>query len=103
MSALDYVDEETSPFEIENTTLFVPAHTTDRIVSQSGLFTVHPEPEKVFDDDNITKYIFKKEAILRLNIMADKYGINESTIYPGLEGVSKHIAKWNYGSKFFKS
>jgi len=82
-----------SPFEIIEPTLLYPAHMTSRVINQSGLFTLHSTPEEAYDDDAITKYIIKREVFFQLNTMADKYGINESTIYPGLDGITKHFRK----------
>ena len=93
---LDTYNDTESPFEIANPILFKPVHITNRVAAQSGLFTLHPNPDEAYDDDNITKYVIKGDAVADLNTMADRYGINESTIYPGLEGITKHICKWYF-------
>lgn len=87
------IDE--APFDIRVTKhkVFSPAHWDSRIVNQRGLFTVHPYPWKPMPDAWIKKiaiaHQYRRELRKFLNIL----GVNESVIYPGLEGTAKHV-KW---------
>jgi hypothetical protein len=76
-----------------------PNSSHSRLVSQHGYFTLHTEPTIEIEQDelnvNLDKIIIprnlKKEFIFRLNQM----GFNHMTIFPDLEGLSKHLC-WFY-------
>ena len=87
--------KKVSPFEFKRTGLVVPTVFNQRVGSQYGYFTIHGEPQVEFNETNcrgklqcvvISKTI-KKELIFRLN----HYETNYLTIYPDLEGLSKHL------------
>lgn len=62
-----------------------------RIIAQSGLFTIHPEPEKEYDDDRIDKIIVKKEGRKGLKTTLYQYGIHNESVFPDLENLCKHL------------
>lgn len=56
--------KETNPLlisESEPVRKFIPAHLTERIIAQSGLFTVHPEPTIHFENQFIDKFIIPND------------------------------------------
>lgn len=89
--------KQISPFdkriELE---IYQPTTSSARIASQYGYFTIHGNPQKPLDDDSKKGYLerliipsnLKKEIIHSL----DQYGINYLTLYPDLEGLSKHLS-----------
>jgi hypothetical protein len=87
--------ETTSPFDFKGTGLIVPTVFNQRIGNQFGYFTIHGNPKQEFNKKNcegklskiVIKRNIKKDIIFRLN----HYGINYLTIYPDLEGLSKHL------------
>lgn len=85
-----------SPFEISECKLFLPMHSTPRIIAQSGLFTVHSNPSSIFKSKYLQKVVIKEECIIDINIMIDTYGINPSSVFPGLDGLSQHLIS-DYG------
>jgi len=87
---------KTSPFDITSTVTFNPRHITPRITNQSGLFTVHPDPENVYEHDGLCKWIIKNECKTDIRVMLRSYKINYSTLFPSIEGVAK-LLKSNYG------
>ena len=93
---LDKVSLETSPFDVKTTTIFEPHHTTSRIAAQSGLFTVHPNPENVFRHKDLCKWIIKNKCVLEISLMVSNYGINDATVFPELDGIARCI-KYKYG------
>ncbi|MFQ3248058.1 MAG: type I restriction system adenine methylase HsdM [Arenicella sp.] len=72
---------------------YIPAHLNQRIIAQSGLFTIHPSPTKPFSSDQIFKIVIPKNQRSTLKQQLHQYGIHEATVYPGLDGLSRHI-KW---------
>lgn len=92
--------ETFDPFQLNKSYYFhQPTSTINRLDNQFGHFTVHQNPFIPFEDicisNNLKKIIIpsnlKKEILLFLN----HYGINYLTIYPDLEGLSKHLT-WFY-------
>jgi hypothetical protein len=96
----DYI----SPFARTITKIFSPNHISERITAQSGWFTCHAikTDGKVLDFKTIARYRGKLKKLkiathlfptirAQLNLM----GINASTVYPDLEGLSKYL-KWKY-------
>jgi hypothetical protein len=97
ISIQDYPD----PFSFKTGSIYMlqPNSSHSRLVSQHGYFTLHTEPTIEIEQDelnvNLDKIIIprnlKKEFIFRLNQM----GFNHMTIFPDLEGLSKHLC-WFY-------
>ena len=89
------------PFELPNNTVafYQPLASNERIMNQFGYFSIHTKPEIELDEktgnSTLEKIIIpasiKKEIIFALN----QFGINNLTIYPDLEGLSKHLT-WFY-------
>lgn len=83
------------PFKIKDIAVFKPSGIVSRITRQGGVFTVHKDPaipakislgpkellETVIIDKN-----YRKELLFELN----HYGINRSTLFPDLDGLSAH-------------
>ncbi|AQM20572.1 FRG domain-containing protein [Vibrio anguillarum] len=94
--SIDYCDPSESVFDITEVTLFEPTHVTERITSQSGLFTVHPEPSQVFEPHSGEKWLIHQDVVSDLAVMAGRYGVSSRSIFPGLDGITSEIAK-DYG------
>jgi len=75
-----------------------PSASSNRIVNQFGYFSVHLNPSLALDDKTkdgyLEKIIIKKEIKKDLMFMLNQYGINYLTLFPDLEGLSKHLC-WN--------
>lgn len=94
--ALETVQTHDSPFEITSVKSFNPHHITRRIAAQSGLFTVHPDVEIAFDHELLHKWIIKNDCIAKIVVMAETYGVDDASMFPGLDGIAKSISK-KYG------
>ena len=68
-------------------------HVTRRIAAQSGVFTISDDPFKPLDGAGLTKNVFptrlKEEILNRIESM----GINRSSLFPGLDGVARYLAR----------
>ena len=79
-----------------------PPSTNDRIIMQYSFFSAIPtdmqDIEKFLDDytQNTVKYIIDKRLRWRVRDMLDSLNISERLLYPGLEGLSKWIARHYY-------
>ncbi len=87
------IDKYESPFNIDNVGRVDIPHVTPRISTQSGFFTIHPNPEIELDNDNIKAIIIPNNMRRDIKQMLHNYGINQMTIFPGLDGVANHL-KW---------
>jgi hypothetical protein len=96
------VDISSSPFNHSVIKAFKPNHITKRIIAQHGWFTAHEYDEvtgfSILGDNPdykkiLWKFVFKDH--LRTNILSslDLLGINNYTVFPDLDGLSKHL-KW---------
>ena len=100
------LNDTPDPLGISEVYLYYPPHINQRIVVQSGIFTVHNNPQLPLNETekpsdkidkrkgekySIDKIILKKESKKSLKKVLNLYGINEATIYPGLEGIARHL------------
>jgi hypothetical protein len=86
---------EKSPFEYQGYCLFAAPHVTRRIQAQSGFFTIQDDPSK-----SLSEYHHERKLV-KLHIPYDRraefrnllsmFGINESSMFPGLDGIAKSI------------
>lgn len=84
-------EESKSPFEYLEEMKFIPSHITERIIAQSGLFTIHPDPVKPFSGNDIEKIIIKNSFRKELKKILFKYDIHKASLFPGMDGLSEHI------------
>jgi hypothetical protein len=94
-----------SPFEIEELKVLRPSLNNERIIAQSGWFTVHPYSEEKngfipmqVDEDvkvNVTEFTIipglKRELMDHLNML----GFNAQTLFPELAGLC-HYLNWEH-------
>ncbi len=87
------LDAEIEPYEINEVIRYVPKHWDKRIVSQGGLFTVHNDPYKPWSPDGLQLIKVHKDIRQSIKKTLNRFGVNPGTIYPDLDGISKHI-RW---------
>lgn len=98
----DYPD----PLGIDEIFLYFPPHINQRIIAQSGLFTVHNHPNIPLDTTEkpatriskrkgekykVDALVISKEHKQEFKKTLNLYGWNRSTIYPGLDGIAGHL------------
>lgn len=103
-----YVLDPLSNFANEHTTIksikdfegvicYIPRSISPRVLNQKGMFTIHcPSNRKidvvkssiVKDFLNLTKIIIPSSLKPELENMLDDYGVNSSTMFPDLDGLS---------------
>jgi hypothetical protein len=89
------IEEKIDPFSIKEIIVYSPKYSDQRIINQNGIFTIHPYPWHAIICDNKTvfKVIIENNFRRKLRKILNNLGINEGTIYPGIDGIAKHI-KW---------
>lgn len=85
------VDRNPDPFKLKTISKFIPNHITPRITAQTGLFTVHPDPRKPLESKEIKRWVIPNSFRKELKRILDKYGVHRASLFPDLDGLSKHI------------
>ncbi len=80
------------PFKIKKFGKFIPNHITPRITAQIGLFTIHPDPRESLISEDIQRWIIPNKCRKELKQTLYKYGIHRASLFPDLDGFSRHIA-----------
>lgn len=87
------------PFSItDEVMIYVPPYINQRIIAQKGLFTVHKNPITPLSqiciqghEIEITKLIIMQSCHNEIMKTLDRFGINRSFIYPGLDGLASYL------------
>jgi hypothetical protein len=92
--------ERFDPYDIKKPfIIYQPLSTINRLDNQFGYFTIQQDIniplEYLIDKRNLLKIKIKKEIKMEILFMLNQYGINNLTVYPDLEGLSKHL-NWFY-------
>lgn len=87
------LDPDFDPFKTKRIKLFLPNYITERITAQSGLFSVHANPNRVFESKNIQEVTILPSFRKRLKYLLNKMGIHHANMFPDTDGVSKYV-KW---------
>jgi hypothetical protein len=85
------VNDHPDPFRYKKVGKFIPRHLTQRITTQGGLFTVHPNPYEPFESDDMDKIILPRGIRSAFKKTLNKYGVNKFALFPGLDGLAAHI------------
>lgn len=85
-----------NPFTINNSGKFRPNGVASRIVRQGGLFTISSDPNdslknQLKDEEEIREIIISAKYKKQLKEDLNYYGINDSSVFPDLDGLSTHI------------
>lgn len=87
--------EEKKPFTLASHGIYWPPHITPRIPAQRSVFTVHPEPTSPFSPQGLTRWVISTSACGDIKRILDACAINESSLFPDLDGLSRYIG-WRY-------
>jgi len=93
------IEKNPDPFALTEVVEYVPSNFTKRIIAQSGIFTVHNEPEKNFESSNIYKIIIPHDIREDLKTTIYLYGISRASLFPDMDGLAAHI-DWQIEKKW---
>ena len=79
------------PFTVDEVRFFYPGYVTPRLVSQRGLFTVHPDPEEPYQRDDMHQIIIGKECKADFRKKLDSSGTHHAAIFADLDGLSRRL------------
>lgn len=68
------------------------SHITRRIVAQSGLFTIHPNPTEPLRGAKVDKLIIPKSLRKDFKKILFTYGLHRGTLFPDLDGQADFIS-----------
>lgn len=82
--------------DLEDVMLYYPPHISPRIPAQTGLFTVHKNPDQAFNPSTVVRITIGKSPLtLKLNLNA--CGIHKASLFPDVDGLAEHqswLYKW---------
>jgi FRG domain len=87
-----------SPFECKTIGRFSPPLAFDRLRWQRGVFTIHPEPTKIFYLPRMKIIRITKDLVADFRKKLFKAGIDYWHIYPDVHGLGEQM-KWQYKNK----
>lgn len=86
------INKDFTTIKVDKLEFFVPDFNDDRIISQNGLFTIHPYPWNVeLNHPDIKKITIEIGFRRELRKILNRLSINQATMFPDLDGISKHI------------
>jgi hypothetical protein len=88
-------DERRSPFNIMAARSYRPPHISPRITAQRSVLTIHGDPTSELTHPELWKFTIEPRRFFVLKKRIDACGINERTLFPGLDGVARDLA-WRY-------
>jgi hypothetical protein len=88
-------EDADKPFEMSDVRLYHPPHITSRIPAQRGVFTVHPVPTQEYAPASLLRWTIAPVACGKIKSILSACAINEGSLFPGVDGLSRHI-RWRY-------
>jgi hypothetical protein len=79
------------PFEVTDVLFFYPGYVTPRLVSQRGLFTVHPHPDEPYNTNEMHQIVLAKECKADFRRKLDSGGTHHAAILADLDGLSRRL------------
>jgi hypothetical protein len=70
-------------------------HYSERMAAQRGFFTLHRKPDRPFRVRSLIKFVFPSKTRSDTLCVLDFYGVNKSSLFPGLDGIAEYW-KWFY-------
>lgn len=86
---------ENNPFAVPEVGIYRPPHISPRIPAQRSVFTIHPTPTQEFVHRSLKKWVIHQGACGDIKSILASNGINEASLFPDLDGLSRYIS-WRY-------
>jgi hypothetical protein len=88
-------DRSVGLFDSKVVGVFRPPHISPRIPAQSAVFTTHPDPTADFAPSGLQTWTVAKAACHTLKDGLTASGISQASLFPDIDGLSRHVA-WLY-------
>src|SRR5262249_39161205 len=96
-----YVDPTVARLDsVDCVVAYSPRALVRRFIQQSSIFTYHPVPDRPLEPEplpaplqgeNLLRVIIPSAAKVNLLDTLEDYGVTEVTLFPDLEGLSRHV------------
>ncbi len=83
------------PFDAMAPGIYRPPHIASRIPAQRSVLTLHPSPTEAFAPKGLRQWAIAANACVDIKRVLDACGINESSLFPDLDGLSRYLG-WRY-------
>lgn len=87
--------------------IYQPSTSSNRLMNQFGYFTIHSKPDlelnRYTKEGELVKLIIGTELKNEIMFMLNHYGINYMTLFPDLDGLSKHLSWFSENNKYWDS
>jgi len=87
--------DQKRPFNAKTPGIYRPPHIASRIPAQRSVFTLHPNPTEAFAPKGLRKWLIAEGACVEIKRILDACGINDSSLFPDLDGLSRYLG-WRY-------
>lgn len=87
-----------NPFDNPNEGRFTAPLAFDRIRAQRGLFTIHPDPTRIFYPKGLKTLLIDRNKVPEFRRRLFKYGIDHWHIYPDAQGLGAQM-NWQYENR----
>lgn len=82
---------EHDPFALDQVRLFAATHISPRLAAQVGVFTAQPDPTIPLQAPTLRRIRIAAAARHQIRTVLFRYGFNDKTMFPGLEGVAAYV------------
>jgi len=87
---------DVKPFEIDAVHFVYPAHVSQRIVAQRGLFTIHPNPTEAYHPKETVQIVIPGRLRRQFMDKLGAFGVDHASVFPDIVGLARFLA-WQYG------
>lgn len=87
-----------SPFDNMQEGRFTAPLAFERIRAQRGIFTIHPDPTKIFHPTGLKSLLIPNTRVADFRRRLFKYGIDHWHVYPDAHGLGQQLA-WQFKNK----
>jgi hypothetical protein len=85
------IEAESDPFSVKKVAKFQPPHSSARVAAQASMLSIHPDPRKVHDSDNLMRFELSAKLVPHLKVSLRRCGIHPATVFPDLDGLAASI------------
>jgi len=91
----NFVEFKKEDGNLEGVTLYHSKNLTKRVIAQRGVFTIHDDPEEIYDSDNIIKWKIESGQCGIIRRLLNRCGISRDAMFPELDGIASNL-NWLY-------
>jgi hypothetical protein len=86
------IEAKADPFAVRKVGKFQPPHSSARVAAQASMLSIHPDPRKVHDSENLVRFELSGKLVPSLKASLRRCGIHPATVFPDLDGLAASIS-----------